>query len=78
MAKTAFIFPGQGAQYVGMAKDFYDKYEECRKIIDEADELMDFDLKAIMFEENELINKTEYIQASLLVFECFFFMVVVL
>ena len=57
MAKTAFIFPGQGAQYVGMAKDFYDKYEECRKIIDEADELMDFDLKAIMFEENELINK---------------------
>lgn len=70
MAKTAFIFPGQGAQYVGMAKDFYDKYEECRKIIDEADELMDFDLKAIMFEENELINKTEYTQAAMLAAEC--------
>ena len=70
MAKTAFIFPGQGAQYVGMAKDFYDKFEECRAIIDEADELMDFDLKHIMFDENELINKTEYTQAAMLAAEC--------
>ena len=57
MAKTAFIFPGQGAQYVGMAKDFYDTYPECKEIIDKADELMDFDLKKILFEENDLINK---------------------
>ena len=70
MAKTAFIFPGQGAQYVGMAKDFYDKFEECRAIIDEADELMDFDLKHILFDENELINKTEYTQAAMLAAEC--------
>lgn len=70
MAKTAFIFPGQGAQYVGMAKDFYEKYPECRAIIDEADELMDFDLKHIMFDENELINKTEYTQAAMLAAEC--------
>lgn len=70
MSKIAFIFPGQGAQYVGMAKDFYDKYEECRAIIDEADECMDFDLKAIMFEENDLINKTEYTQAAILAAEC--------
>lgn len=69
MAKTAFIFPGQGAQYVGMAKDFYDTYEECRQIIDKADELMDFDLKHIMFEENDLINKTEYTQAAMLAAE---------
>ena len=32
MAKTAFIFPGQGAQYVGMAKDFYDELNECKQI----------------------------------------------
>lgn len=69
MAKTAFIFPGQGAQYVGMAKDFYDRMDECKRIIDEADGLMDFDLKKILFEENDLINKTEYTQAAMLAAE---------
>lgn len=69
MAKTAFIFPGQGAQYVGMAKDFYDGIKECRAVIDEADALMDFDLKKILFEENDLINKTEYTQAAMLAAE---------
>ena len=38
MSKTAFIFPGQGAQYVGMAKDFYDTYPECKEIIDEGEQ----------------------------------------
>lgn len=69
MSKTAFLFPGQGVQYVGMAKDFYDTYPECKAIVDEADEVLDFDLKAIMFEENDLINKTEYTQAAMLVAE---------
>ena len=69
MSKTAFIFPGQGAQYVGMAKDFYETYPECKEIIDKADELMDFDLKHILFEENDLINKTEYTQAAMLAAE---------
>ena len=31
MGKTAFIFPGQGAQYFGMGKDFFDKYEDSKK-----------------------------------------------
>ncbi|MGN0379815.1 MAG: ACP S-malonyltransferase [Butyrivibrio sp.] len=70
MSKTAFLFPGQGAQYVGMAKDFYDKYDECRAVIDEAAGLLDFDLKHILFDENELINKTEYTQAAMLAAEC--------
>ena len=69
MSKTAFLFPGQGAQYVGMAKDFYDTYPECKEIIDEACALMDFDLKHILFDENELINKTEYTQAAMLAAE---------
>lgn len=67
--KTAFIFPGQGAQYVGMAKDFYDTFEECRKVVDDADKVLDFDLKKILYEENELINQTEYTQAAMLVAE---------
>lgn len=69
MGKTAFLFPGQGAQYVGMAKDFYDTYPECKEIIDKAAELMDFDLKHVLFEENELINKTEYTQAAMVAAE---------
>ena len=69
MSKTAFLFPGQGAQYVGMAKDFYDTYPECKEIIDKAAELMDFDLKHVLFEENELINKTEYTQAAMVAAE---------
>lgn len=67
--KTAFIFPGQGAQYVGMAQDFYDAYDECRAVVDYASELLDFNLKSILFDENDLINKTEYTQATMLVAE---------
>ena len=32
MGKTVFMFPGQGAQYIGMAKDFYDAIPECREV----------------------------------------------
>lgn len=45
MSKIAFIFPGQGAQYIGMGKDFYEELDECRKIYDIADEILDFDIK---------------------------------
>lgn len=67
--KTAFVFPGQGAQYVGMAKDFYDAYDDCRAVVDTAADLLDFNLRGIMFDENELIHKTEYTQAAMLVAE---------
>ncbi|HRZ40414.1 MAG TPA: [acyl-carrier-protein] S-malonyltransferase, partial [Candidatus Omnitrophota bacterium] len=36
MSKTAFIFPGQGAQYVGMGKDLYETFETAKQIIDQA------------------------------------------
>lgn len=69
MGKTAFIFPGQGAQYVGMARDFYDAFPECRDAVDQAADLLDFNLRGILFDENELIHKTEYTQAAMLVAE---------
>lgn len=47
MGKTAVIFPGQGAQYVGMAKDFYDNFEDSKKVFDEADDVLDIELKKI-------------------------------
>ena len=45
MGKIAFVFPGQGAQYVGMGKDFYEKYESFRKILDRVNEILDIPLK---------------------------------
>lgn len=64
--KIAFMFPGQGSQYVGMGKDFYDTIEISRQTIDTACELLDFDLKRVLFEENTDINITEYTQAAML------------
>lgn len=69
MGKTAVIFPGQGAQYVGMAKDFYDSFEDSNKVFDEADDVLDIELKKICFEENDDINKTEYTQPAMVAAE---------
>ena len=65
MSKIAFLFPGQGAQKAGMGKDFYDRSETARKIVDEASKLLDLDMKALCFEENEKLHQTEYTQAAL-------------
>ena len=69
MGKTAFIFPGQGAQYVGMGRDFYETFPVCREVIDKASEISGLDLKEICFEENEKINITEYTQIAMLAVE---------
>lgn len=65
MSKIAFMFPGQGAQKAGMGKDFYGQSETARKVIDKATELLDIDMKALCFEENDKLDQTEYTQAAL-------------
>ena len=65
MSKIAFMFPGQGAQKAGMGKDFYEQSETARKVIDKAAELLDIDMKALCFEENDKLDQTEYTQAAL-------------
>ena len=65
--KKAFLFPGQGAQYVGMGKDIYEKYDEARKIYDKASEISGIDVKKICFEgPEEILNKTENTQIAIL------------
>lgn len=65
MYKTAFLFPGQGAQYVGMAKDFYEQVEESKDVFERANKVLDFDVIKMCFEENEELNQTEYTQAAM-------------
>lgn len=48
--KIAFLFPGQGAQYVGMMKDFYDHFNEAKEVFDLADKLLGFKLSSLIFE----------------------------
>lgn len=65
--KRAFLFPGQGAQIVGMGKDFYEQFEEARKIYDKASEISGIDVKKICFEgPEEELNKTENTQIAIL------------
>lgn len=65
MSKLAFIYPGQGAQKSGMGADFYENSETARELYDEAGKALDLDMKALCFEENELLDLTEYTQAAL-------------
>lgn len=68
MSKTALVFPGQGAQYTGMAKDLYESFEDAKKVIDEANSILDFDLVSMMYndEYKDLLSKTENTQPALL------------
>ena len=65
MSKVAFVFPGQGAQKVGMGKEFYETSPIAKEIFDKASEAVELDLKALCFEENDDINITEYTQAAM-------------
>lgn len=69
MSKTAFIFPGQGAQYCGMGKDFYETYEVAREVYKLAEKATGLDVAALCFEENDQLNITEYTQIAMLTTE---------
>jgi [acyl-carrier-protein] S-malonyltransferase len=68
MGKLAFIFSGQGAQYVGMGEDICNKYEISERIFEEGSKVLGYDVKNMVFEGNEETLKiTEYTQPAILV-----------
>ncbi|MGO4347934.1 ACP S-malonyltransferase [Paenibacillus sp. MCAF9] len=67
MSKIAFVFPGQGAQAVGMGKDAYDAFDRSRAIFEQADEALGFSLSQIIFEGPEdTLKQTANTQPALL------------
>lgn len=73
MGKLVFMFPGQGSQYVGMGKEFYDTIPACKKVYDLASEASGLDIPELCFEENDRINITEYTQIAMLATEAAIF-----
>lgn len=67
-SKTAFLFPGQGVQTIGMAKELCDNIPECKEILDRSEEILNMPIKKMMFEgPDEILTATENAQPTILV-----------
>lgn len=75
MGKTAVIFPGQGSQYPGMGKDFFEEFEVARQTYELAGTAAGLDVKTLCFTENEMLNQTEFTQIAMLATEVAMFKV---
>lgn len=71
MSKLAFVFPGQGAQKVGMGKDFYDNYDVAKKMFNDADEALGYSIMKMCFEgPEEDLKLTANTQPAILTISC--------
>lgn len=69
MSKIAFVFPGQGAQYTGMGKDFYEKYNRAKEVFAIANKVSGMSMEELIFQENENLHITKYTQVAMLTVE---------
>lgn len=71
MSRTAFLFPGQGSQMVGMGKSFYDSFQQAADLFDRADKALGFGISKLCFEgPEEKLKLTENTQPALLLVSC--------
>ena len=66
MTKTAFLFAGQGAQKLGMARDLYDQYPTVKETFDQASRVLGYDLRDLIDQDEEKLNQTRYTQPAIL------------
>lgn len=65
--KIAFLFPGQGAQYINMGKSLYENINECKEIFDKGEEILEMPIKDIIFDgSEETLKSTKYNQPAIL------------
>lgn len=66
MTKTAFLFAGQGAQKLGMARDLYDRYTIVKDTYDQANSILGYDIRELIDSDEEKLNQTRYTQPAIL------------
>lgn len=69
MSKIAFVFPGQGSQYTGMGRDFYENFDRAKEVFAVADKVSGMSMEELIFQENEKLHITKYTQVAMLTVE---------